>query len=239
MKKPSFTQIKNHLLDLFFPKFCVGCKKEGNWLCENCKEDMIAVISQVCPECGRLSLKGKYCKKCQKGKYLKGIIAALYYKEGPTKEIIHNIKYNSVIELAPVLGISMAEVLKNNLVKKDALITFAPLHSKRLAQRGFNQAELLAKIIAKESKLKLINLLKKRKNTKQQVELKGNSRRKNLAGVFNFSGGPATAGLANIKGKTIIIIDDVTTTGATLNECAKVLKEAGAKEVWGLVAARG
>lgn len=76
------------------------------------------------------------------------------------------------------------------------------------------------------------NLLEKKKNTKRQVELKGRERRKNLEGVFAFKDG-------DLKGKTIIIVDDVTTTGATLNECAKVLKKAGAKEVWGLVVARG
>ena len=228
----SFPKVKTWFLDLVFPKFCVGCKKEGSWLCKSCSQDIVSVVSQVCPQCGRLNLQGKYCSRCQKGKFLKGIIAALYYKEGPTKEIIHNIKYNSVTELAPILGKAMAKALKINLAKKDILITFAPLHPRRLAQRGFNQAELLAEVIAKESKLKLANLLLKKKNTKQQVELKGGKRRKNLAGVFTFK-------KCNIRGKTIIIVDDVTTTGATLNECAKVFKEKGAKVIWGLVVARG
>ena len=246
----SFPKVKTWFLDLVFPKFCVGCKKEGSWLCDKCEKNIIPVISQVCPQCGRLCLAGFYCRLCRfevflikvKGKKkpkklkrrkpLEGIISSLYYEEGPTKEIIHNIKYNSVTELVPVLGKAMAQALKSNFSQKDALITFAPLHPKRLAQRGFNQAELLAKVIAKESKLNLSHLLKKKKNTKRQVELKGNRRRKNLKDVFSFRGG-------DIKGKTIIIVDDVTTTGATLNECAKVLKAAGAKEVWGLVVARG
>jgi len=228
----SSTEIKNWFLDLFFPKFCVGCKKEGSWLCKSCQKNIIAVVSQVCPQCGRLNLQGKYCSRCQKGKFLKGIIAALYYEEGPTKEIIHNLKYNSVIELAPVLGKAMAKTLKDNILGENIFITWAPLHPRRLAQRGFNQSELLAKTIAKESKLPMANLLLKKKNTKRQVELKGDRRRKNLAGVFTFK-------KCDIRGKTIVIIDDVTTTGATLNECAKVLKEKGAKEIWGLVVARG
>lgn len=243
-------KLKKIFLDLCFPSFCVGCQKEGTWLCRGCFKKIVLVNSQVCPGCNRLSLQGRYCRLCRfdiflvkvKGgkkpkkikrrKPLEGIISSLYYEEGPTKEIIHNIKYNSVIELVPILGKVMAKALKNNLPDKHILLTFAPLHPRRLSQRGFNQAELLAINTAKDSKVPIKNLLRKKKNTKQQVKLKGKLRRKNLTGVFSFRGN-------DIKGKTIVVIDDVTTTGTTLNECAKVLKAVGAKKVWGLVVARG
>jgi len=222
----------NRIFDLFFPKFCVGCQIEGTWLCDECFQKIVFVSSQVCPQCGRLSLQGRYCTSCRKGKSIRGIICAAHYNGGPTKELIHNLKYNSVTEIVLILGKVMAKALQKNVPKKDILITFAPLHRRRLAQRGFNQAELLAKNISKTNKIPMKNLLEKKKNTKRQVELKGRERRKNLEGVFAFKDG-------DLKGKTIIIVDDVTTTGATLNECAKVLKKAGAKEVWGLVVARG
>ncbi len=197
----------------------------------SCKQKIVVVSSQVCPACGRLSPQGKYCLKCRKGKHLNGIISAVYFEEGPTKEIIHNFKYNSVLEFGPYLGKIMAEKLAE-IPGKNLVITSVPLHAKRLAQRGYNQAEILAKVVSSESKIPCLDLLKKIKKTKRQVGLLGRNRRRNLSGVFKFVG-------QDIKSKKIIIVDDITTTGTTLNECARVLKEKGAKEVWGLVAARG
>ena len=229
--KQSISRVINSLFELIFPRFCVGCNQEGTWLCSNCKQKIVIVSSQVCPGCGRLSLYGRYCLKHRKGKSLKGIISTAYFEEGPTKEIIHNFKYNSILEFGPFLGKVMAEKL-TGVSKKNLVITSVPLHPKRFAQRGYNQAEILAKVVSSQSKISYLDLLKKIKKTKRQVGLLGKYRRRNLSGVFKFIG-------KDIKGKKIIIIDDISTTGTTLNECARILKEAGAKEVWGLVVARG
>jgi competence protein ComFC len=204
---------------------------------------------QVCIGCGRLSERGEFCQKCrfdielikQNGKKLKkikkrkplqGIITASYFEEGPIREMIHNFKYNSALELKKDFGELLFQAFQNSNLKIE-IITFTPLHIRRLNQRGYNQSELLARELSLKSKIPAKSLLKKRKNTLRQVELKGDKRRKNLEGVFAFEGRP------NIKGKNILIIDDIATTGTTLNECAKVLKKAGAKKIWGLVVARG
>jgi len=281
---------KNNFFEYLFPKFCVGCGMEGVWLCQNCEEKILPVVTQVCPDCGRISEFGTYCELCRyditfkkvkgkkkpvkvlKRKPLQGIITAAYYEEGPIREIIHHFKYNSVTELADVLVRLMCNTLKEchcddrllhlsevrNDKEKDRhceersdaaiyfdIVTFAPLHYRRLAERGYNQAEILAQGIGKVIKpaRPVGGLLVKKKKTQRQVVLKGSKRRKNLKGVFKLTKSlrPAITGKQSIvlKNKNILIIDDISTTGATLNECAKVLKEAGAKKVWGMVVARG
>lgn len=268
------------ILDLILPKFCVGCNREGTWLCSKCQKDILPVLAQKCPKCGRLSEQGLYCPRCRydsfktevKGKKkpqvvkrrqpLEGIISAAYFEEGPTKEMIHNFKYNSVLDLKEKLGKMLSNAYKQSFRAKrgitdeyrnwhspeillasrrlaqddnNTIITFVPLHPARFARRGYNQAEILAEVVSQRLKIPSLNLLRKVKNTKRQVGMVGRKRRQNLKGVFRIRNSKKP----EIKGKKIIIIDDIATTGATLNECAKVLKEAGAKEVWGLVIALG
>src|SRR4030042_7083182 len=193
--------VYNFIFELIFPRFCVGCNQEGTWLCSSCFQKIVKVSSQVCPGCGRLSPQGRYCLKCRKGKFLKGIIAAVYFEEGPTQEIIHNFKYNSVLEFGPILGEIMLEKI-DEIPGKNRIITYVPLHQKRLAQRGYNQAELLTREIANIKKMEENNLIVKIKHTKRQVGLVRQKRRKNLQGVFKVREGIA------IKNKNIIVIDD-------------------------------
>lgn len=228
--KVKLKKAKKFLLDLFFPSFCVGCHEEGNLLCRKCQKQIITVQATICPECSKLSDTGRYCERCRKDKALRGIIVATYYEEGPIKEMIHNFKYNHALELKKVLSNLLAQAVNQ---KKFDLITFAPLHRRRLAERGFNQAEILAEETSMKLKLPCVETLIKTKSTKRQVGLTGGARRQNLDRVFKIKKG------IDITKKKILIIDDITTTGTTLNECAKVLKTAGAKEVWGLVVARG
>jgi len=233
--KNFYKHLKNWLLDLVFPKFCVGCGWEGTWLCPKCTHDILEVKSQVCPECGRLSENGLYCQRCRlepnsRRKPLQGIVAAFYYEEGPIKEMVHNFKYNSILEFKGILGQGLAAAAKD---LRGDIVTFTPLHPRRLSQRGYNQAEILAREASRNLKIPVQNLLTKTKHTKRQVGLLGSKRRKNLTNVFRSRKG------IDIKNKKILIVDDITTTGTTLNECARVLKAAGAKEVWGAVIARG
>lgn len=277
--------IKKFILGILFPSFCVNCKKESWWVCKECAQEIVLVKTQTCPECGKISDLGRLCPKCKKEKHIKGIICACYYDLGPIKEMVHNLKYNSVVELSEVLGGLMARALalnfklqitniksktNNKMLKPksskykvesingeskihntlylipNTVLTFVPMHWLRQARRGYNQAELLAKEVSKNTNIPVLNLLQKIRSTKRQVELTGKERRENLKIVFKVIKSQSHSfarkfSKENYKviGKKIIIIDDVTTTGSTLNECAKVLIEAGAKEVWGLVVARG
>lgn len=223
------------ILGLFFPKFCLGCTEEGTWVCKNCQEKIIQVKTQVCPDCGRVSTLGRYCAKHRRLWGLSGIIVASYYQEGPLKEIIHNFKYNHILELGNLLKNLMVHALKENLpAKKNLLLCAVPLHFLKRSQRGYNQAEILADLVAKRLMLPLnCSILKKVRWTKSQVQMAGKKRLNNLAGCFKIHH------KMSLKGKTVILIDDVTTTGTTLNECAKLLRKNGVNRVWGLVAARG
>lgn len=227
-------KLKSWILDLVFPKFCLSCHKEADWLCGSCKEQIIQVKTQICPNCARVSSQGKYCPKCRKGHSLTGILVSTYFEEGPVRELIHNFKYNHVLEIGDFLGEIMVQTLKENLaISSDFIITAVPLHWLRKSSRGYNQSEILGQMVAKKLKLPYQNLLIKKRKTERQVGLKGKERRENLQNIFALIEGE------NIVGKTIILVDDITTTGTTLNECAKVLKENGAKRVWGLVLAKG
>ena len=228
-------KIKESVFDIIFPKFCLGCEREGLWVCEKCLKKIIQVKTQVCPECGKVSSLGRYCPKHKRLWGLSGIMVAGYYQEGPLKEIIHNFKYNHILELGNFLGTLMAEALEENLpAEKNLLLCAVPLHFLRRAQRGYNQAEILGSKIACELKLPAnFKLLKKVRFTKPQVQVAQDERRVNLIKSFAINQN------ISLKGKTIILIDDVATTGTTLNECAKVLRKKGARRVWGLVAAKG
>lgn len=276
-----FKKYRDFVLDLLIPRFCLGCGEEGSYLCSKCARSVLLVVEQICPKCERLSELGQYHLKCRKNIALKGIIVAAYYQEGPLKEIIHYFKYNAILEVKDFLSRILADAYKRchceHLRSNPAcrgepagvaihrsprrfafrddnfIVTFAPLHPRRQAFRGYNQAEILARGAAKRLKLPLCDILRKIKSTKRQVGLVGSKRRQNLVGAFEVHKVYKVHGIEksirgnflrnykvkSLKGKRILIVDDITTTGSTLNECAKVLKEAGAKEVWGLVVARG
>lgn len=236
--KRILNKTKDLFLAVFFPAFCVGCNNEmppgDNWICSDCNRAILPVNMQICPSCKKITNSGRYCQKCKKDKYLKGVVCAIYYEEGPAREMVHNFKYNGVTSLGENLANFMANSLtKNQLIITNSYLTFVPLHYRRKAQRGYNQAEILARLIGQKTGLKVLDLLKKIKITPRQAQLSGAKRRKNLSGVFVLKKG------IDIKNKKIIIIDDVMTTGSTLEECARILRGNGAKEVWGLVVARG
>jgi len=226
---------KDFVLDLIFPQFCLLCGQEmGAWLCPGCLGKILPIQTQVCPACGRISQKGRFCRPCRIPA-LSGMVVAGYYEEGPMKEIIHNFKYNSLIKLGELLGEMMARSWRENFpMDKDFLITAVPLHFLRQAKRGYNQSEVLAENIASRLNLeKNFKILRKFRSTAPQVKTSGKERLKNIKSSFKINQ------KINICGRRLILVDDVATTGATLQECARLLKKAGAKEVWGLVIARG
>lgn len=248
----SYNKIKKLFLDLVYPKFCLGCGLEGDWVCKKCLKKIVYVKTQVCPECQKVSIGGEYCVKCRyeeilikikgkkkpkkikKRKPLQGIIVSCYYEEGPVKELVHNFKYNNIRELGEFLSTTMEKTLRENFeIGSNVIISATPLHWFRKQHRGYNQAELLAQRVSEKTNIPYKSLLIKKNNTKSQVKLRKDERRENLKNVFRLRPD------ADIIDKTIILVDDVTTTGTTLQECARVLRENGAEKVWGLVVARG
>jgi len=221
-------------LDIIFPKRCVDCGKVGDFVCYDCATKIEIIKTLTCPMCGKINKFGQICLRCRAkhGLVLEGLFSSARYDAGPTKEMIHHFKYSGFTEL----GISLTEMiyqsLHNKLPNGPFVIVPVPLHKNREGKRGFNQSELIARELSRRLDLPGGCALARVKDTRAQVNLNKELRLNNLVGAF------ACDDPSFIEGKNVLLIDDVATTLTTLNECAKVLKESGAKKVWGVVVAR-
>lgn len=169
--------------------------------------------------------------ECLANSYLDGVLVCTVYTE-IIKEIVMGIKYRSCFDsVAEVAGL-MNLLSHDTDIFADAVITSVPLSRYKLWKRGFNQAELLARELVKLKKLPYARLLRRAKNTHTQVGKGKMDRQDNLIGAFQ-----ATRDAGNVN--RVVLVDDVMTTGTTLEQCAKTLKSAGVKQVYGLVLARG
>ncbi|MGC9031288.1 MAG: ComF family protein [Minisyncoccia bacterium] len=232
--------IKESILNLLFPKFCLGCKKEGTFICEDCLSTIEISEYTFCPFCEKpnRTFLGKTCKK-HRNFYLNGLFSATSFQNNLVKTLIYNFKYEPFLkELAKPLSfliISHFLLSKNEIVFKNSnsLILPIPLHISRLKFRGFNQSELIAKEITNYFNVEFSNnVLFRIKKTKPQIKLNKEERKENIKESFLVRENKI------IKNKTIFLVDDVFTTGFTMEEAAKALKIAGAKSVYGIVIAR-
>jgi len=221
-------------LDLIFPKICQKCGVEGNYLCSQCLSE-IKPPTMFCPECDKPSTLGLVHPVCKKQNTpLDALMVAAEYNEQAVRNLVWQLKYNSAKTVSEDLSVLLADFLvTQNILDHFADFTLAsvPLHKTRLKLRGFNQAETISKNLSRKLGLRYLELLTKLKKTKRQVDLTLEQRVENVKNVFQIINRADTP-------KKILLIDDIATTGSTLLECAKVLKKAGAKEVWGLVLAR-
>ena len=219
-------------LDFLIPQTCINCGVEidKNLLCNSCLESIPMLRVPFCPICGRPTKKHKPCKYCKKAMYLDRGRAWLPFIP-PVDKIIHYFKYRKMTKLARLLGQGMTGVIKSDFyLKKSEIIIPIPLFWWKKLRRGYNQAQLLADVISQECGIEVHPILKRTKNTKTQTKLTEDSRKDNVSNAFRL-------GANGVKDKTVLLIDDVLTTGATINECARVLKAAGAKKVYACVAA--
>jgi len=236
----NFFLIKEFILDILFPKFCLNCGREGNYLCQDCFSLIDVLERQYCPFCKlpKIVLDGKTCPTCRKSKKLNGLYCASSYNNFIVKKMINQLKYEPYCkELSkPLSSLIIAHLtLLNKLKSFDSFVLIpVPLYKKKIKQRGFNQAEEISRELSKNLKIPVINdALVKIKQTPAQVELEKEERERNVKGVF-FCPNPDL-----VRHRKILLVDDVLTTGATMEECALILKKTGAKEVWGIVVARG
>ncbi|MDO8523493.1 MAG: ComF family protein [bacterium] len=230
------------ILDFLIPRRCAGCGGDNEVFCRACRAASFQK-SAGCILCGFRNNTGEFCPDCKRkfAPPLKSVLWAGRY-DGELKKAIWELKYGKRRELARPLAEMLAEkflnmrVLQNAVPAGNFLIIPIPLHFKRQYERGFNQAELLAREFSKITCITMRNdILEKTKETPAQVKIENKELRlKNLEGAFKVSlGTPVT------KWPSIILIDDVATTGATLMHAAEALKNAGAKEIIGLVIAHG
>ncbi len=229
-------------LDTLLPKHCLSCDQEGTFLCQNCLKKIKLNSFQICPICQKfLTEFGETCRYC---KILKppidSLTIATNYKDPIISKSIHLFKYKFVTELTdPLTKILIKTYQKNKLLIPDFIIP-VPLHPLRLRWRGFNQAELLAKNLAKNLlpgfPIKVDNrVLTRIKFTSTQVKLKNaKNRQQNLKKAFQVN----LKFLEKIKNKRILLVDDVSTTGSTLMECGKELRKLKPKSIHCLVIAK-
>lgn len=235
MKHNFLNKCWSFALDLLLPAFCLGCRKEGTFLCGECFLAIPRQKEQVCPGCYLPSNGGLFCDSCKGERSLDGVLACCSYTEkSPISFYIHAFKYDFVELLKDPLGDLVAECLRNNGFDSDAFLCPVPLHKKRYKWRGFNQSELIAKRAGTSLKINLIHLLKRVHFNKPQMELNKEDRMVNIKNAFVIN----EISIKKLGTDTIILVDDVATTLSTLESCAEVLKKSGVKRVIAIVLAR-
>src|SRR5574341_159625 len=236
--------ILRRLLDFLLPTPCSYCHSPvGNspvpFFCSACWSYFSLLNGPVCPCCGRLfdspealsHSPGHLCGACRRELPPFDQALSVGYFEGALREAVHVFKYRPCRSLGKPLARWMAGHVR--LGQSIAVVMPVPLHVSRLRERGFNQALFLAHGVCEVHGLHLsLDNLGRVRPTRPQVELSGEERVVNVAGAF------ALRRPGEIAGKSILLVDDVFTTGATLNECARVLKDAGASRVMALTLAR-
>lgn len=219
-------RIMDKLIRFVYPEHCPICDEIipiNKTYCSCTRYDNVKIGENYCRHCGS---DMKHCSCGAVNAFYLPDIAAVYLYRGRARADILNLKFNNRKYLAVKLGREMAE--RCALVYCDVdfdVVTFVPMSKEAQIKRGYNQGQLLAKEIAKAFFLPVEPLLIKIKNTAPQHELKGNERVENLKNSIVFNGN------TSVKGKTVLLCDDVKTTGATLSQCVKILEENGAKKV--------
>lgn len=229
------------LLALVYPKeincaFCQTPLKEAadNNVCGKCASYLPFVSDNVCSICGRPYPEGyanETCEECRdRDMHFDGGCTVFEYG-GLIQEILHRLKYNGEFELASPIGLFMASRLKDMRWDMDFILP-VPLHQERLKARGFNQSYLLAQTIGREFGMDVRDgILIRQRHTESQVNFSRLERIHNVRDAFKVKDD------IKLSGKRILIVDDIMTTGATLDECSRVLKINGASKVYCITAA--
>jgi len=220
-------------LDLIFPPRCAGCDQWGERYCASCQEQTKLISSPICQICGE-PISGREnttCPRCRESQIYYSAIRSWAYFEGPLQKAIHKLKYRKDLGLSVILAQPMIQLLTEQKWQID-LITAIPLDENRQKERGFNQALYLARPIAWGNEVMIKpSAIRRIKITRSQVGLSLEERKMNVADVFS-------AKQELVSGKSILIVDDVVTTGSTINSCAAALTKAGALRIYGLTLAR-
>ncbi|HLH23739.1 MAG TPA: ComF family protein [Chloroflexota bacterium] len=219
-------------LAALFPARCLGCGRRGVAFCAACWASLPRLRPPYCPRCSRPQRAGTRCRDCQRaGPALSAVRAACVYS-GPLGLAIRRLKYSRERHLAEPLAGLLQECLAARPLAVDVLVP-VPLDAARAQERGYNQATLLAAPVAAALGVPLAPAgLRRARPTRPQVGLTARERRANVRGAFTCPNS------ASVVGRRLLVVDDVMTTGATLEACAEALVAAGAAGVWGLVVAR-
>ncbi len=231
------------ILDLCLPGSCAGCQRmdrqpQSSW-CSRCWNQIPWVVSPLCPRCGRPfrdspDSPDHLCGECIESSYHFDSARSAVAHEGIVRTRIHQFKFDAQLGWVPSL-VELLEIAHTGLgLPAPELVLPVPLHTKRLKQRGFNQSGLLAGELARKLRVPVsFDTIVRKNRTQPQTRLNRSERLKNVKGVFEL------AGAQRVRGRRILLVDDVFTTGTTLSECARTLKKkGGASEVHAITVTR-
>lgn len=225
----ALSSLNEYILGLIFPIKCLNCGKGTKYICTSCLKK-VSMPSPICPECGGYSSGGFTHRKCLKRLDLDGLTSIWSY-EGVIRKAIISLKYKFAFDCAKELSTCIQGRFPKGLVYSYKVLVPVPLHPARFRWRGFNQVDSIGKLISKNRWNYYSDLIYRVVNTKPQADLPRKERTKNIKSAFGL----------NKKYKlptSVIVFDDVWTTGSTIKEAAICLKSAGVKRVWGLTIAR-
>jgi ComF family protein len=228
----SLTQIPKWLVDFFFPSRCLGCGRWGDLICEKCFLDLPRIVPPICSKCGRPESSGGLCPGCWSTPPSIDGIRSVFRFEGVVRKAIHQLKYYDLKTISKDLAKILYDYITFNKLEYEVIVP-VPLHKKRLRHRGYNQSLLIARELGKLTNNDVLtDVLVRVKEGVSQARTTGvQQRMKNVKDAFSYQGYSA-------MNRKVILIDDVCTSGATLESCAEALKSAGAETVWGLTIAR-
>ena len=233
MLKDRVSKLAGAVVDLLFPMQCAGCRREGSLICDSCAATLPRLNKPYCSFCASPNSLSP-CRWCRETPPALDGLRAPYLFQGTLREAIEVFKYRGVSAAAPELGRLLAAYLVDYRADNPLpgrVIVPAPLHPRRLRRRGYNQSALLARELAKVTGLDLDEgLLTRTKQAAPQVGASRSQRRENVRDSFACS--------RSASGLSVLLVDDVATTGSTLSACAAALKASGAAAVWGLTLAR-
>ena len=229
--------VREGLLGLIYPRVCVGCEAPlvagaGIWLCEECTGELKPIEPPYCDTCGQpfagMMAQGFRCANCADLDLAFDFAVAGYHAEGLARDLIHQFKYERQHFLCALLGELLRETLNDPRLREsgngDWILTPVPLHPRRFREREFNQAAELARTFRREghgSGFEIVNALRRTRYTRRQANLDRADRLTNLRDAF------AVRDPDLVRGRQVLLVDDVLTTGATASECARVLREDG------------
>ncbi len=221
---------------LLFPPVCLACNapidSAAEVLCPECRERLLPIAQNYCDKCGA-PLEDYRCEACSHLVYEFDYARAAFVYQAPAQELVHHLKYDGLRSPAAFFSQALTRIpAAKRFAHSFDLIMAVPLHRVRERDRGYNQSELLGRALAEELGLPFAQPVIRRLNTRSQTNLSRQARLDNLSGAFRLRR------RADVAGKKIIVVDDVFTTGTTVNEVSRVLKAGGAARVVVLTATR-
>ena len=228
-------------VSLLYPPGCTICGKSiraDDYLCDQCETKAVRIVAPFCQKCSEPfegSITNTFaCANCAHRTIYFDAAVSAYRGRGIVRQIIHEFKYGRQIHLRHLVARWLNSALDDERLRQSHfdVIVPVPLHPTRQRERGFNQAGLLAELLSAQTSIRCKPLLERTRYTTTQTALDRSERMENLHNAFRLRKN------ANVRGLRVLLVDDVLTTGSTLNECARILKRGGAFSVHAATAAR-